>query len=437
MTVMLPHASYKPSTAPWIGQIPAHWDEKPLFAIARERRVSNAGMRENNLLSLSYGCIVRKDINTNQGLLPESFETYQIVEADDVVFRLTDLQNDQRSLRSALCGERGIITSAYTSVSIDGAHPEFFSYLMRAYDVQKVFYSMGGGLRQSLKYEDLRRMPVLLPCTPEQEEIVTFLDRETERIDHLIEKKGRFIDLLREKQNAATTNAVTKGIALEVPLHDSEAAWIGRTPSHWDTIRIADLFREVDRPSDPELPVLSVSIHGGVTDKELADEDRDRLVNLSEDRTKYQGVKPGDLVYNMMRAWQGAFGAVIVNGLVSPAYVVAEPKADFRTKFVELQLRTPMGAEEVRRYSKGIADFRMRLYWEHFRNLKVCLPPLDEQDKIIQHIETETARISYLIAKTERSIELLKEHRSALITAAVTGKIDVRGSAANNMKVAA
>ena len=91
----------------------------------------------------------------------------------------------------------------------------------------------------------------------------------------------------------------------------------------------------------------------------------------------------------------------------------------------------------MRRYSKGIADFRQRLYWEHFRNLKVCLPSLAEQDEIIAHIETEQARLSLLKVKTERSIELLREHRAALITAAVTGKIDVRSVAAKNMKVAA
>src|SRR5690606_21676902 len=115
-------------------------------------------MREKNLLSLSYGRIVRRDINSNEGLLPESFETYQIVDRNDIVFRMTDLQNDQRSLRSALVRERGIITSAYIAVRPKGINPSFLGYLIRAYDVQKVFYAMGGGLRQSLKFEELRRL---------------------------------------------------------------------------------------------------------------------------------------------------------------------------------------------------------------------------------------------------------------------------------------
>lgn len=423
------HTDVKPARAPWIGAIPRHWDEKPFFAVARERNAKNKGMKENNLLSLSYGNIIQKDIDTPSGLLPESFETYQIVEADDVIFRLTDLQNDKRSLRSALCGQRGIITSAYIAVRSTDILPSFMHYLMRAYDVQKVFYSMGGGMRQSLGFEDLRRMSIVAPEAEEQTAIVRFLDRETAQIDGLIEKKGRFIDLLKEKRAAVITHAVTKGNNPKVSMKVSAVEWLGHVPSHWEIVRIAALFREAFRAADPALPVLSVSIHNGVTDGELADEDRDRKVNLSEDRTKYQGVEPGDLVYNMMRAWQGAFGAVTVSGLVSPAYIVARPIAEFRTKFIEHLLHTKIAAEEIRRFSRGIADFRMRLYWDHFRTLRVGLPPLHEQDQILRAIEVETAKIEKLIAKTERSIALLREKRSALITAAVTGKIDVRNAA--------
>jgi type I restriction enzyme S subunit len=285
-----------------------------------------------------------------------------------------------------------------------------------------------GGLKR-VSAEAVRNYVVKISNSDGQTAIARFLDRETGRIDGLIEKKTRFIALLKEKRAAVITHAVTKGIDPDAPMRDSGVDWLGRVPAHWDILRIAALFREVSRPADPALPVLSVSIHDGVTDGELADEDRDRKVALSEDRTKYQGVAPGDLVYNMMRAWQGAFGAVTVKGLVSPAYVVAAPVTEFRTKFIEHLLHTKSAAEEIRRFSRGIADFRMRLYWDHFRALNVCLPPLAEQDRILSEIDTETARIDGLISLTERSIDLLREKRAALITAAVTGKIDVRAAA--------
>ena len=311
------------------------------------------------------------------------------------------------------------------------AMPTYVAYLLNNALVrqQMAFLSNSTTGLANISAETIAQVRIPLPPVELQRRIVEFLDRETAQIDELVERKDRFIELLKEKRAAVITHAVTRGIHADAAMTDADSNWFGITPSHWQALRIAALFQEAFRKPDPSLPVLSVSIHSGVTDGELSDEERDRKVALSEDRTKYQGVAPGDLVYNMMRAWQGAFGAVTVDGLVSPAYVVASPIAEFRTKFIEHLLHTKSAAEEIRRFSRGIADFRMRLYWDHFRNLRVCLPPLEEQDEILAHIDRETARIDGLIAKTERSIELLKEKRSALITAAVTGKIDVRSAA--------
>ena len=270
-------------------------------------------------------------------------------------------------------------------------------------------------------------MHVPFPPHYEQVAIATFLDRETAKIDALVEEQEKLIALLKEKRQAVISHAVTKGLDPNVPMKDSGIEWLGEVPEHWEVRRIATLFREANRPGDPLLPVLSISIHNGITDDELAPEERDRQVSQIEDRVKYKRVAPNDLAYNTMRAWQGAFGAVSVDGLVSPAYVVAEPIDTFQTEYVEHLLRTPRAIEEMRRYSRGITDFRMRLYWEYFRDLKVCQPPVSEQDEILTMISRETSRIEAVIETAESSIELLKERRSALISAAVTGKIDVRG----------
>ena len=144
-----PNVPMKDSGIPWIGQIPTHWDMKFLFQIAREHFISNKEIHHQNLLSLSYGKIVRKDINTTDGLLPASFDTYQIIEPGNIVFRFTDLQNDHKSLRVGLSKETGIITSAYVVVEVDKDYilPEFFYYTLHSFDIKKLFYSMGGGLR--------------------------------------------------------------------------------------------------------------------------------------------------------------------------------------------------------------------------------------------------------------------------------------------------
>lgn len=154
-----PDVPMKDSGIPWIGQIPAHWEIKYLFQLAKEHCISNKEIHHQNLLSLSYGRIVRKDINTTDGLLPESFDTYQVVEPGNIILRLTDLQNDHKSLRVGLVTEEGIITSAYVCLEINqDFDPVYFYNMLHSYDLKKVFYSMGGGLRQNLNYQGLRKL---------------------------------------------------------------------------------------------------------------------------------------------------------------------------------------------------------------------------------------------------------------------------------------
>jgi type I restriction enzyme, S subunit len=205
-----PSAPTQKSGVEWIGRIPANWSVKPLFAAAKEVYRSNKGMVESNLLSLSYGKVVRRDINAGEGLLPDSFETYQIIEDGEIVMRLTDLQNDQKSLRTALATERGIVTSAYIVIRpSDSLNSEYLAHLMRAYDIQKVFYSMGGGMRQSMKFSDLRRLPLLIPSLQEQKAICSSLHPKLARIDQLVTKTERSIELLREHRSALITAVVT------------------------------------------------------------------------------------------------------------------------------------------------------------------------------------------------------------------------------------
>jgi len=420
------HAEVKPANAPWIEEIPAHWDERPFYAVAKERRAKNTGMKEDNLLSLSYGNIVRKDINTPNGLLPESFETYQIVEPDDVVFRLTDLQNDKRSLRSAICPERGIITSAYLAVRSEGVLPGFMNYLMRAYDVQKVFYSMGGGMRQSLGFEDLRRMSVVAPNLDEQAAIALFLDRETGLIDGLIEKKTRFIALLNEKEKAAISRLVRRGLDRNAPTIDSGVDWRGRVPAHWVRGRMKDHFRQEKRQGYETLTVLSVYREFGVIEKSSRD---DNINKTPEDLTKYQLVNPNDLVINKMKAWQGSMGIAQMRGITSPDYVVMRPIGEHDPRYMHHYLRAQPMPWVYRLISNGIRTDQWRMEPEKFLGLPVFMPPIEEQRCIADRIDVELERIRGLITLTERSIDLLREKRSALITAAVTGKIDVRAAA--------
>lgn len=185
-----PDAEMKDSGIEWVGEIPVHWPVHPVYSYYGERKNKNRLGKEDNLLSLSYGRVIRKDINTNDGLLPESFNTYNIVEAGDIIIRPTDLQNDKRSLRTGLVKEHGIITSAYIDLCpLKQVDSRYFHFLLHAYDVMKVFYNMGNGVRQGLNYSEFSRLMVFEPPYEEQVAMADYLETKVTEVDAIIEQK--------------------------------------------------------------------------------------------------------------------------------------------------------------------------------------------------------------------------------------------------------
>jgi restriction endonuclease S subunit len=271
----------------------------------------------------------------------------------------------------------------------------------------------------------LAAIKVPFPDLATQKAIAAFLDRETARIDKLIAKKERQVELLHTRAKRAVAKLVTGATVEGMATVETGLDHIPRIPAHWSLLRSGHLFHEVAESNTDDLPVLSVSIHTGISDRQLDDEERDRKVNLIEDRSSYKCVRPGYLAYNMMRAWQGAVGVSTVDGAVSPAYVVAKPTRGLHSLYYQFLLRTPPFIEQMRQGSKGITDFRLRLYWEQFRLIMLPVPPLEEQHQIAIQAERELAYADEAAAKIVRSVELLRERRAALITAAVAGQIDI------------
>lgn len=205
-----PDVEMRDSGIVWVGDIPAHWITHPLYFYFGERKNKNALGLETNLLSLSYGKIIRKDINSNGGLLPESFNTYNIIEKDDIIIRPTDLQNDKRSLRTGIAREHGIITSAYIAMkAIKAVNPEYFHYLLHAYDVMKVFYNMGNGVRQGLNFSEFSRLMVFEPTIEEQNAIVSYLKEKCDEIDLAIAEKKQQIETIEEYKKSLIFEYVT------------------------------------------------------------------------------------------------------------------------------------------------------------------------------------------------------------------------------------
>ncbi|MDY2997755.1 MAG: restriction endonuclease subunit S [Faecalimonas sp.] len=200
----------KDSGITWIGAIPTNWSVKPLWALYSEHKKKNTNGVEQNLLSLSYGNIIRKDINAKEGLLPENFNGYNIVEKDDIVLRLTDLQNDKRSLRTGLVKEQGIITSAYVTLRpIQKISSEYYHYLLHAFDITKGFYSMGEGVRQNLNYTELSKMLLSVPSITEQIEIAEYLKKRCSEINESIVRQKAIIEKLEAYKKSLIYYTVT------------------------------------------------------------------------------------------------------------------------------------------------------------------------------------------------------------------------------------
>lgn len=206
-----PSVEMKDSKIDWIRRIPESWDIIPLKVLFKENKKRNTDLTNSNLLSLSYGRIIQKDIDSNFGLLPDNFSKYTIVNDGDIVLRLTDLQNDHKSLRTGLVTQSGIITSAYVTLTPKKKLcSRYFHYLLHSYDIQKVFYTMGEGIRQSLSYDELsRNIRLIMPSLKEQQSIANYLDSKCLAIDESIKRSNKIIQKLEEYKKALIYNAVT------------------------------------------------------------------------------------------------------------------------------------------------------------------------------------------------------------------------------------
>lgn len=278
----------------------------------------------------------------------------------------------------------------------------------------------------AINTSDLASIPVHLHSLPRQRAIADYLDRETARLDALVEAKERLLGLLDEKRRALITRAVIRGLDANASLRDSGIPWLGEIPAHWAVERSRWLFRERDLRSETgEEELLTVSHLTGVTLRSQKD------VYMFEAETKegYKICRKNDLVINTLWAWMGAMGVSPVDGIVSPAYNVYEPNDRLEPAYVDALVRSLVFAQEVTRYSKGVWSSRLRLYPEGLFEVYMPVPPRREQLEIVSQIANESASLDALRIAAERTVALLTERRSALIADAVRGHIDVGGAA--------
>ena len=425
----------KDSGIEWIGEIPKSWTITILSALFSERKCKNSGLTENNLLSLSYGNIVRKNIESNEGLLPASFETYNIIEPGNIVFRLTDLQNDKRSLRTGLCQERGIITSAYVTLQIrSDDSPRYMHYLFHTYDLCKVFYGMGDGVRQGMNYEDLKRLRILRPDRETQRRIANYLDRKCSQIDAIIARQQEVIEKLKAYKLSVITEAVTKGLNPNVPMKNSGVEWIGEIPVHWDLIKATRIIistqnglsrRDLSKSTGKiVLKLRNISSNG-----EIDYEYQNRIELTGQELDTYR-LSDGDILFVRVNGSKSLVGKCAIFHSIGEDVAYNDHIIRVRIsekcieKFFFWYLLSICGKMEIDLHTSTSAG-QYTISGEELRDIRFILPPKIEQLEIDRYLSKMSRCIDKIIHQKQISIDELSAYKKSLIFEVVTGKREV------------
>jgi len=403
----------------WIGGFPERWEVGALGAHMRPNRSDNRGMKQSRVLSLSYGRVIVKPEEKLRGLVPASFETYQVLEPGDIVIRPTDLQNDRQSLRVGQTWLSGIITSAYISVRpLPGFDSRYAAYLLSAYDFLKVFYGFGSGLRQNLDFRHIKRIPIPIPPEVEQRCIVRYLDHAELRIARAIASKGAVLSRLSEARAAVVAGSVL-GAGGERALHGGLGYLV---PDSWDVAPFWSVAPEISISGVVGRELLSVFLGRGVI---RYSESSGQVHKPSLDLSKYQLVLPGDLVLNNQQAWRGSVGVSSFEGIVSPAYIVCRLTKRLDAQYANFLFRSPALINQFVLASRGVGSIQRQVHRQSLRNVRVPIPPVEEQVSISNMLRDRTAGIDSATESVRQEIALLKEYRVKLISDVVTGKLDV------------
>lgn len=425
LALMPKYEAYKDSGVEWLGDIPSSWELKPGFVAFRESKSNNKGMKENTVLSLSYGNIVVKPEEKLVGLVPESFETYQLVEPDDIIVRCTDLQNDKVSLRTGLAKNKGIITSAYLNLRAkSGFDARFLHYYLYSLDTTKVLYKFGSGLRQNLSFLDFKRLPIFEIPEDTQKLISNYLDKKTALIDEAISIKEKQINLLKERKQIIIQQAVTQGLDPNVPMKDSGVDWIGKIPAHWETVRSRWLFKQRREKARKEDEQLTASQKYGVISQQQYMELEGRRVTQVEFNSEIlKHVEANDFVISM-RSFQGGIEFCPYAGCVSSAYVPLIPNSKVNTPYFKHLLKSSRYIEALQSTSNLVRDGQA-LRYENFCMVDLLIVPEEEQVAIAKYIDDQNSLTEMSTIQLEAQIERLKEYKTTLINSAVTGKIKI------------
>ena len=410
----------------WIGEIPEEWSLirfKDKYKNSKE--IAGEKSIEYQSLALTLNGVVQRPKNDSDGLQPKEFDTYQVLHENDFVFKMIDLQNISTS-RVGLSPYTGLVSPAYIRFrpKNNTQYPRFIYYFLMGMYYNCVFNNLGGdGVRSALNASDIGTLLIPYPDGKIQKQIGESLDTICANVDTLTTNIKTQIEKLKAYKQSLITEVVTKGLDPTVPMKDSGVEWIGEIPAHWKIQRGKALFKETDaRSADGSEELLTVSQYTGITPRSQKNVTMFEALSLEG----YKICEIGDIAANTMWLWAGAIGISEYRGVVSPSYNVYRQRSNnFAPRYLDHLLRAPMLVQEYASLSTGIRASRLRLYPKDFFNIMFPVPPLEEQQAILDALNSKLSAVDRLIAIKQAKIEKLEQYKRSLIYEYVTGKREV------------
>ncbi|HHY0514653.1 TPA: restriction endonuclease subunit S [Vibrio parahaemolyticus] len=429
------YAEYKESNYEWLREVPRHWDVAYSKWLFSER--NNKANHSDEMLTASqkYGVIPQKLF-----MKLEQQKVVQVQKGHDILKRVkkNDFVISMRSFQGGIefCEYDGAVSSAYVPLEPkEDLSLSYFKYLFKSKPYIQALQATTNLVRdgQALRYNNFLQVKIPVPEQGEAEKIGTFLNYETAKIDTLITKQEKLIELLKEKRQAVISHAVTKGLNPEAPMKDSGVEWLGEVPEHWDVPRIKQIVDTPVTDGPHETPTFVDSgvpfISAEAVSKGVVDFSRIRGF-ITEQQNAIYSAKYAPKTYDIYMVKSGATTGVTAIVETNKTFNIWSPLAVIRCKgsyhpyFVLNFMRSHEFLKAVElNWSFGT---QQNIGMGVIENLHVACPPKDEAIQIANFLQNKMARFEKLISKATKQVDLMKERKTALISAAVTGKIDVR-----------
>jgi type I restriction enzyme S subunit len=428
------YPEYKDSGVEWLDKVPTHWLPTSLKMVVEVRDGTHDTPEYVAVSDDTYPLVTSKDVTSGTVL----FELCKHISEQDYLQIVKRSKVDEGDILMPMIGTVGspVVTRGECKFAIKNlalfktsfskkVDPIFLNYFLQSTECSiQLGLESRGGVQNFVSLGVLRNLGFTNPKLTEQQKIAAFLDHETAKIDALIEKQQQLIQLLKEKRQAVISHAVTKGLNPNAPMKDSGIEWLGEVPAHWDVVRFKNIFKIEKRIAGSlGFDVLSIT-QKGIKVKDITSGDG----QLSMDYSKYQLVKTGEYAMNHMDLLTGFVDISDFDGVTSPDYrVFSLIRTDCVKEYYLYILQMGYLNRLFYPLGQGAATVgRWRLPTDAFYEFQAPCPPEKEQREIFKFIENSLNKFDCIQEEAEKLIGLLYERRTALISAAVTGKIDVR-----------